>query len=291
MFEDFSVGSASPEGVSIHYRKGGAGPPLLLLHGYPQTHAMWHKIAPRLAQRFTVVCPDTRGYGASGKPVADAEDMVYSKRTMAKDMAGLMRGLGFDKFSVCGHDRGARVAYRLALDHPDAVQKLCVLDILPTYSTWRRMEKGLALGMYHWQFLAQGGGLPEKMLGADPDYYLLEKLKRWSKDFSAFAPEALEAYKVAFRDPASIAATCADYRAGATADDAIDGEDFGRRKIVAPTLVLWGEGGLARRVDDPLAIWRQWAIEVSGHALKCGHFLPEEAPDATAAALEEFLGT
>lgn len=291
MFEDFSAGSASPEGVSIHYRKGGAGPPLLLLHGYPQTHAMWHKIAPRLAQCFTVVCPDTRGYGASGKPVADAEDMVYSKRTMAKDMAGLMRGLGFDKFSVCGHDRGARVAYRLALDHTDAVQKLCVLDILPTYSTWRRMEKGLALGMYHWQFLAQGGGLPEKMLGTDPDYYLLEKLKRWSKDFSAFTPEALEAYKIAFRDPASIAATCADYRAGATADDAIDGEDFGRRKIVAPTLVLWGEGGLARRVDDPLAIWRQWAIEVSGHALKCGHFLPEEAPDATAQALEEFLGT
>jgi haloacetate dehalogenase len=289
MFEDFSVGAASPEGVSIHYRKGGTGPPLLLLHGYPQTHAMWHAMAPRLARRFTVVCPDTRGYGASGKPAADADGVVYSKRTMAKDMAGLMRGLGFGKFAVCGHDRGARVAYRLALDHPDAVVKLCVLDILPTHSTWRRMEKGLALGMYHWQFLAQGGGLPEKMIGADPDYYLLEKLKRWSKDFSAFAPEALEAYKTAFRDPASIAATCADYRAGATADDANDGEDFGRRKIVAPTLVLWGEGGLARRADDPLAIWRQWAIDVRGRALACGHFLPEEAPEATAKALEEFL--
>jgi haloacetate dehalogenase len=289
MFENFETGTASPEGVAIHYRKGGAGPPLLLLHGYPQTHILWRKMAPELAKRFTVVCPDTRGYGDSGKPVADADNQLYSKRTMAKDMVGLMRGLGFPSFAVCGHDRGARVAYRLALDHPDAVAKLCVLDILPTHATWKRMDKDLATGMYHWLFLAQAGGLPEKMIGDDPDYYLVEKLRRWSKDFSAFEPAALDAYKTAFRDPASIAATCADYRAGATSDFAHDDEDFGRRMIVAPTLVLWGEGGLAKRVADPLAIWRKWATDVSGHAIACGHFLPEEAPAETAAALLRFL--
>jgi len=290
MFEKFETGTAAPEGVPIHYRKGGTGPPLLLLHGYPQTHILWRKMAPDLAKRFTVVCPDTRGYGASGKPEADAANEIYSKRTMAKDMVGLMRGIGFSRFFVCGHDRGARVAYRLAFDHPDAVAKLCVLDILPTHATWARMDKDLATGMYHWLFLAQAGGLPEKMIGADPDYYLVEKLRRWSKDFEAFEPAALEAYKIAFRAPASIAATCADYRAGATTDFAHDSQDFGRRKIAAPTLALWGKGGLARRVADPLAIWRQWADDVSGHAIDCGHFLPEEAPEGTTAAAMRFMG-
>lgn len=289
MFEGFETGTSTPETVAIHYRKAGSGPGLLLLHGYPQTHVLWRKIAPQLAQRFTVVCPDLRGYGASGKPPAGPDFMAYAKRTMANEMVGLMHALGFRRFSVCGHDRGARVAYRLALDHPDAVERLVTLDIIPTHATWTRMDHKLARSMYHWQFLAQPDGLPEKMIGADPDYYLTETLRRWSRDFSAFEPAALEAYKSAFRDPETIRATCDDYRAGASVDFEIDAADFGRRMIAAPMLALWGQGGLARRAEDPVTVWREWATDVRGHALDCGHFLPEEDAAGTLAALDEFL--
>lgn len=289
MFEGFETGTSTPEDVAIHYRKAGSGPGLLLLHGYPQTHVLWRKVAPRLAERFTVVCPDLRGYGSSGKPPAGSDFAAYSKRTMARDMVGLMRALHINRFSVCGHDRGARVAYRLAFDHPDAVEKLVTLDIIPTHATWSRMDHKLARSMYHWQFLAQPDGLPERLIGADPDYYLTETLKRWSRDFAAFEPEALEAYKLAFRDPETIRATCDDYRAGASVDFDIDAADFGRRKIAAPVLALWGQGGLARRAEDPVTVWREWAADVRGHALDCGHFLPEEDPHGTLAAVEAFL--
>jgi haloacetate dehalogenase len=289
MFQGFETGRLAPAGVEIAFRKGGGGPGLLLLHGYPQTHVMWRKVAPALAGRFTVVCPDLRGYGASAKPASAPDFSTYSKRTMAADMAGLMAALGFDRYAVVGHDRGARVAYRLAFDRPDAVAKLVTLDIIPTHATWSRMDHNLARAMYHWQFLAQPGGLPERMIGADPDYYLTEKLRRWSKDFSAFEPEALAAYKAAFRDPETIRATCDDYRAGATVDFEIDAADFGTRKLAMPVLALWGQGGLAKRAENPLTVWREWADDVSGHALPCGHFLPEEDPAGTLKALEAFL--
>jgi haloacetate dehalogenase len=291
MFDGFQSGVSRLGEVEIFRRVGGKGPPLLLLHGYPQTHILWRKIAPDLATRFTVVCPDLRGYGASSKPVPDAANLLYSKRAMAADMVALMASLGFGKFAVAGHDRGGRVAYRMAFDHPDAVTKIATLDIVPTLANWTRMRDiSIGLSTYHWYFLAQPGGLPEKMIGNDPDFYLEEKLRRWSKDFSAFEPAALDAYKRAFRDPACIAATCADYRAGATVDVEHDRADFGVRKIEAPLLVLWGgKGRLMIEGGSQLDIWGDWAADARGFPLECGHFLPEEAPAQTLAALEAFL--
>jgi haloacetate dehalogenase len=290
MFDGFTSGVSRLGEVDIFRRIGGSGPPLLLLHGYPQTHVLWHKIAPDLAKDFTVVCPDLRGYGASSKPVPDAANLLYSKRAMAADMVALMAELGFDRFTVVGHDRGGRVAYRLALDHPHKVSKIATLDIVPTLSNWERMrDMSIGLATYHWYFLAQSGGLPEKMIRADPDFYLEATLRRWSKDFAAFEPEALAAYKRDFRDPACIAATCADYRAGASVDVEHDRADFGVRRIEAPLLTLWGGRGLTTEAGGQLDIWRRWARDVRGQAFDCGHFLPEEAPAATLAALRDFL--
>lgn len=290
MFEGFASGISRTGAVEIFRRVGGKGPPVLLLHGYPQTHVMWRKIAPDLAKDFTVVCPDLRGYGDSAKPLPDLGNLLYSKRAMAEDMVALMAGLGFDRFAVVGHDRGGRVAYRLALDHPERVAKIATLDIVPTLANWARMENmAIGLATYHWYFLAQTGGLPERMIGADPDFYLEEKLRRWSKDFAAFEPAALAEYKRAFRDPACVAATCADYRAGATTDVEHDRADFGARKIEATLLTLWGGRGLTKEAGAQLDIWRQWASDVRGQAFDCGHFLPEEAPAETLAALRSFL--
>jgi haloacetate dehalogenase len=290
MFEGFESGVSRVGEEAIFRRIGGSGPPLLLLHGYPQTHVLWRKIAPDLAKDFTVVCPDLRGYGASSKPAPDAANLLYSKRVMAADMVALMAGLGFSSFAVVGHDRGGRVAYRLAFDHPARVTKIATLDIVPTLANWERMrDMSIGLATYHWYFLAQPGGLPEKMIGADPDFYLEEKLRRWSKDFAAFEPAALAEYKRAFRDPACIAATCADYRAGATVDVEHDRADFGARKIDVPLLTLWGGRGLTPQAGGQLDIWRRWASDVRGQAFDCGHFLPEEAPAATLAALRAFL--
>ncbi|MCM0021650.1 MAG: alpha/beta hydrolase, partial [Tagaea sp.] len=217
-------------------------------------------------------------------------NLLYSKRVMAADMVALMAELGFAEFAVAGHDRGGRVAYRLALDHPARVTKIATLDIVPTLANWARMQDmSIGLATYHWYFLAQPGGLPEKMIGADPDFYLEEKLRRWSKDFASFEPAALADYKRAFRDPACIAATCADYRAGATVDVAHDRADFGTRKIQAPFLMLWGGRGLTKEAGGQLDIWRQWAADVRGQAFDCGHFLPEEAPAETLKALRAFL--
>ncbi len=290
MFPGFVQDKMRTAGAVINVRRAGSGPPVLLLHGYPQTHALWHRVAPELARRFTVIAADLRGYGDSSKPAADADHAAYSKRAMAADMIEVMRQLGFPRFAVVGHDRGGRVAYRMALDHPEVVSKLAVLDIVTTHTMWTRMDKALATASYHWLFLMQPGGLPETMIGKDPGYYLCETLRRWARPGFEFAPEAMAEYVRCFSDPACIHAACEDYRAGGTIDFEHDKQDFGTKKIVCPVLALWGSGGIAKRSDDPLSAWRPWADDVRGHAIPgCGHFLPEEAPEETLKGLESFL--
>jgi haloacetate dehalogenase len=292
MFPGFSQHRISTTGAEINLRRGGSGPPVLLLHGYPQTHVCWHRVAPVLARRFTVIAGDLRGYGDSSKPASAKDHAPYSKRVMAQDMVEMMAALGFQEFAVVGHDRGGRVAYRMALDHPRVVRKLGVIDIVPTYTTWMRMQMGRGMATYHWFFLAQPDGLPERLIGHDPGYYLKEKLRRWSGSMDAFPDEIVAEYVRCFSDPACVHATCEDYRAGATIDFELDQADYKRRKIVCPVLAIWGEHGFARGSDDsstPLADWREWADDVRGHGIRSGHFLPEEVPAETVKALEEFL--
>jgi haloacetate dehalogenase len=284
IFDGFELATLDVGEARIRYRRGGNGPGLLLLHGHPQTHAMWHALAPRLAADFTVVCADLRGYGESSKPPTTADHEPYSKRAMARDQAGLMEELGFDRFSLAGHDRGGRVAYRLALDHPDRVERLAVLDIIPTSEMWHRMDRRLGLVDWHWFFLAQPAPFPETLIGADPDAYYFRG------DRSRFHPEALEDYLRCVSDPATIHAMCEDYRAGAGIDVELDEADRAAgRKITCPVLVLWA-GPDELGWFDPVAIWREWAVDVRGRALDCGHFLAEEAPDETYAELAAFFG-
>lgn len=290
MFEGFTVRDIPANGTVIHTRTAGQGAPLLLLHGYPQTGAMWHAIAPALARSYTVVVPDLRGYGASAKPPAGEGNGNYSKRTMARDMVDVMAALGFPTFNVAGHDRGGRVAYRLAIDHPAAVRRLAVLDIVPTWEMWETWGRATGLAGYHWTFLAQPGGLPERLIGADPLYFLHQCLQRWAgKDF-VFDPAALAEYEAAFSDPETIRASCDDYRAGATIDVEIDAADARKGRVTCPTLVLWGESGVGRRRDGILETWKAWAPDVRGLPITCGHFLPEEAPGPVLAAFLEFFG-
>ena len=293
MFEGFEQRRVAVSGTEINLRLGGSGPALLLLHGYPQTHVMWHRIAPRLAERFTVVCADLRGYGDSGKPesglpIGDSGHAAYSKRAMAGDQAEVMTALGFERFSVVGHDRGARVTHRLLLDHGARVDKAAVLDIAPTLEMYEATDRAFAEAYYHWFFLIQPFDLPERMIGADPDYYLEKKIGKWSKVGGCFTPETLAEYKRCFRDPATIHATCEDYRAAATIDLEHDRADRDRR-VTPPLLVLWGQLGVIERCYDVLGLWRQRAEMVEGRALPCGHFLAEEAPEETLAALLAFL--
>ncbi len=289
MFAGFSQHRMKVNGVEINFRRAGTGRPLLLLHGYPQTHAMWHAVAPGLARRYTVIAADLRGYGDSGKPAGDADHRIYSKRTMAQDMLALMAALGWQRFAVAGHDRGGRVAYRLALDHPEAVERLAVLDIVTTHTMWMNMNKASAQAGYHWLFLSQPDGLPERMIGHDPEWYLRETLRRWTAPGFAFAPEAMAEYVRCFNDPAAIHAACEDYRAGASIDFELDSADLGRRTIGCPVLALWGQAGIARRYSDVISAWQPWAADVRGQAIACGHFLAEEAPQETLTALEAFL--
>ncbi|MGD0119098.1 MAG: alpha/beta hydrolase, partial [Candidatus Binatus sp.] len=272
--------------------QGGSGPPLLLLHGYPQTHVIWHKVAPRLAERFTLVIPDLRGYGASSKPATDKEHLPYSKRAMALDMVELMRALGFDRFDVAGHDRGARVTYRMALDHPDRVRRAATLDIIPTIEQFERVDRFGARAIYHWYFLTQPAPFPETLIGKDPDYFLEHSLGAWRGSPDAFTPEALAAYREAFRNPEVIRATCEDYRAGITCDCKFDEADrVAGRKIALPMLALWGVLGRPNRGAGILEVWKNWATDVRGKGLECGHFIPEEAPDALTEELLAFFGT
>ncbi|MFL5411467.1 MAG: alpha/beta fold hydrolase [Myxococcales bacterium] len=284
MLEGFEPLTVETGGAVIHAVRRGEGPPLLLLHGYPQTLAMWHRVAPRLAETFTVVAADLRGYGNSSKPDGGPDHAGYSKRAMAQDQVELMRHLGFDAFFVAGHDRGGRVGHRMALDHPERVRKLAVLDIVPTRTMFAQVNQYLATVYWHWFFLIQPFDLPERMIGADPEFFVRNFFSRLGS--GALAPEAVAEYVRAFRDPAVIHASCEDYRAAASIDLEHDSAGLSS-KVTCPLLAVWGAKGRIAQMFDVLAAWRERATDVSGRALDCGHYLPEEAPDET---LRELLG-
>ncbi len=288
LFPGFEPRRISTSGAEINAMIGGRGRPLLLLHGYPQTHAMWHRIAPRLAEHFTVVCTDLRGYGDSSKPPGDADHRAYSKRAMAQDQVEVMQTLGFRRFMVAGHDRGGRVAHRMARDHTERIERLAVLDISPTATMYAKTDQAFATAYYHWFFLIQPYDLPERLIGADPAYYLRKKLGGWGSAIDHFDRRAYAEYERCFCDPAVIHASCEDYRAAATLDLAHDAADAGR-KLECPVLVLWGARGVVHRLFDPIADWSAVAHNVRGKALPCGHYLAEEAPDETYSELLAFF--
>lgn len=285
MFDGFALERVDVGDAVLRVRHGGSGPPVLLLHGHPQTHAMWHRVAPRLAERFTVVAPDLRGYGDSSAPAARPDHAQASKRAMALDNVRLMERFGFRRFAVAGHDRGGRVAYRMALDQPEVVTHLAVLDIVPTIDAWERADRDWLLDYWHWAFLAQPEPTPERLLAADADAYYLPNR-------SLFAPDALADYLTAVQRPQVIHSMCEDYRAGAGIDVEIDAADRAAgRRIACPILALWSRTDLGRW-HDVLAVWRRWADQpgaVTGRELGVGHYLAEEAPDEVADALRDFF--
>jgi haloacetate dehalogenase len=278
----------------VHAMVGGSGPPLLLLHGYPQSHLMWHAAAPLLADRHTVVAADLAGYGDSFHPAPTPDHAAHGKRAMALDQVESMAALGFDRFAVAGHDRGGRVAYRMALDHPDRVQRLAVLDIVPTGEVWRRADRDFARGYWHWAFLAQPAPLPERMISGDPqaffDFFVRAGMGLGAEP-GRYPREVMDAYRSLLDDPATVEAMCEDYRAGASVDVALDDADReAGRRIACPVLVLWAaRGALPRFYPDVLDAWRPWAPDVSGEALDATHFLAEDRPDETTARLLAFL--
>ena len=284
LFPGFAVHDIETGGARVHARSGGSGDPVLLLHGYPQTHAIWHRVAPRLAGAFTVVAADLRGYGDSGKPPSAPDHAPYSKRAMAQDLVEAMERLGFRSFHLVGHDRGGRVAHRLALDHPDRVRTLTVLDIAPTRHMYGRTDFAFARAYYHWFFLIQPEPLPERLIGADPDFFLRTKIGSGAAGLAPFDEAAMAEYLRCFRDPATIHASCEDYRASAGIDLAHDEADL-ERKVAAPILALWGARGVVHRCFDVLGAWRERAASVEGGPLACGHYIAEEAPDALLAQL------
>lgn len=289
MFEGFIEFDLETSGTSIHGRRGGQGPPVLLLHGIPETHLMWHRVAPLLAERFTVVATDLRGYGASGKPPSTPDHAPYSMRALAGDQIEVMRALGHERFSVVGHDRGARCAYRMALDHPRVVERLAVLDIVPTGDAFDRADKDFSLGFWVWSFLAAPEPVPEQLVAGAPEVIVNHMLDAWSDRPDAFPAEQRDAYVEQFRDPATVHAICEQYRAAATLDYQHDQADRGTRRITCPTLALWSESGPLAVWYRPLEIWRAWCDQVDGAPIPAGHFLPEEVPDLTAHHLIEFL--
>ena len=291
MFEEFVEEQVTlSNGISIRVRHKGTGSPVLLLHGYPQTSACWHAVAPHLLNAgYCVVIPDLRGYGGSDKPDSTADHSPYSKREMAMDQVLLMQQLGHEQFYLVGHDRGGRVAHRLALDHPEQVLKIAVLDIAPTISMYQQTDKLFATAYYHWFFLIQPTPLPETLIAANPDFYLRSKLAAWGRSgMSAYNDSAIEEYINYFADWSAIHASCEDYRAAATIDLQHDTADEEKR-IQCPLLALWGEKGLLEQLYDVLAFWREKADMVEGRGLPCGHFLPEEEPERTSLALIEFF--
>jgi haloacetate dehalogenase len=279
-------------GAEIFARIGGSGPPLLLLHGYPQTHSMWHKVAPELMRSYSCVMADLRGYGFSSCPPNSADNRQYSKRVMAEDMIALMRSLGHERFAMIGHDRGARVGYRMALDHPRTVTCLAVLDIMTTFDMWQNFSVAMAMKAYHWLFLAQPHPLPEMLIESAPIAFLDYTIARWTKtkDLSSFDPRALAEYRLHFSTPEHIHATCNDYRAGQSCDLADDEADRAQgRKIDCPLLALWGDSGIPAAMNDLKPLWSRWAKTVTTGVVAAGHFLPEENSQATLDHLVPFL--
>jgi haloacetate dehalogenase len=293
LFEGFDVADVPTPRGTVHARVGGDGPPLLALHGYPQTHLMWHPVAAALAERFTVVAADLPGYGDSFLPEVADDHVPHSKRALAGDLVAAMAALGHDRFAVAGHDRGGRVGYRMGLDHPDTVTRLAVLDIVPTGEIWARADARFALGYWHWGFLAQPAPLPERLILGDPDAFTVAVQRMGLKPGDARYPEeVVAAYQAQWRDPAHVEAMCEDYRAGATIDRQLDDEDRGQRQIGCPVLALWaGFGALPFFYEDPLELWRPFAPSVTGHAVDgASHFIVEDAPDQVASSLTEFFG-
>jgi haloacetate dehalogenase len=287
LFPGFGTRRVRTAGATIHLETGGSGEPVLLLHGYPQTHAMWHKVAPELAREYTVVCPDLRGYGDSSKPKGLPGHANYSKRAMALDMAQVMSALGHERFHVVGHDRGARVAHRLARDHGRRVRSLTVLDISPTLKMYRSTNLQFAKAYWHWFFLIQEAPLPEQMLEGQVPFYILKRLGRGKSGLQHFAKEAMAEYVRAFQDPRTLHSTCEDYRAAATIDLIHDQRE--KSKLKMPLLALWGKHGVIEALFNCLADWREVASDVRGRALPCGHFIPEEKPRELLAELRRFL--
>lgn len=294
LFPGFEEHTIEGDGADIFVRTGGSGNPLLLIHGFPQTGAMWHTIAQQLAEHFFVVIPDIRGYGRSSKPANTADNLPYSKRAMANDLIAVMERLGHGRFAVAGHDRGGRVAYRMALDHHAQVGTLVTLDIVPTIEQWKMLAhvRG-AVDSYHWPFLARPHPFPERMIEANADFYLDTTLAAWTAQntLDAFSEQALNDYRTHFRNPDVIHAMCNDYRAGATCDVDHDQTALDEaRKITAPMLAMWGEAGFGKKAAaSPLDVWKRWATNVSGVAINSGHFMAEEAPDETLGAMLPFL--
>jgi len=288
MFEGFTTSKVETTGAMIHAVTGGTGPPVLLLHGYPETHTMWHKIAPKLAENHTVVAADLRGYGDSSKPADGENHSGYSKRAMAQDQVEVMHYFGFDKFAVIGHDRGGRVAHRMAADHRDRVTKLAVLDIVPTHKIYHNVTKEFATAYYHWFFLIQPAPFPETLIGNSLEFFVNRQFRALMPD--KVTPEAFAEYARCLKNPATTHAACEDYRAAASIDLQHDDADLSR-KLVCPVLALWAERGAMHRQFDVLATWRERADNVSGKALPGGHFLAEEVPDQTLAELKAFLAS
>jgi haloacetate dehalogenase len=286
-FEAFDIATT---GTTIHGRRGGDGSPVLLLHGIPETHIMWHRVAPQLAERFTVVATDLRGFGDSGTPPSTPDHAPYSMREIARDQLEVMHALGFDQFSVVGHDRGARCAYRMALDHADAITRLAVLDIVPTGEAFRRADMDFSLGFWVWSFLAADEPVPEQLIARAPDVLVNHMLDAWSDDRDVFPAEVRAQYVANFSDPERIHAICEEYRAAATLDYQHDEADRGKRRITCPTLALWSHTGAVAAWYEPLEVWKAWADHVEGGPISAGHFIPEEAPDETTRRLVDFLG-
>jgi len=294
MFEGFSNENIEAGEVRVFARRAGSGPPLLLLHGFPETHVMWRDVAPNLAQEFAVICADLRGYGSSSCPASAPDHHPYSKRTMAADMVNVMAALGFSEFAVAGHDRGGRVAYRLALDHPERVTRVAVLDVLPTEVAWAHADANFALGYWPWSVLAQASPLPERMLSQIAEAVVGNALDTWGPNIREVPASVRRAYAEALRDPAHAHAICEEYRASATIDRLHDRADVDSgRRIRCPLLALWSAGGPLdtwyQAQTGPLALWRKWADDVQGQAINGGHFFPEQSPDETAALLRSFF--
>jgi haloacetate dehalogenase len=287
-FPRFTQRRIETSGASINLVTGGSGPPLLLLHGYPQTHVMWRKVAPRLAQDFTVVIPDLRGYGDSSKPPAGTDFAAYSKRALARDQVEVMAALGHQRFAVAGHDRGARVTHRLLRDHPDKITRAASLDIVPTLHRFETIDQKAATGSWHWFFLLQGRGLPERLIGNDSEFFLRHMFGSLLRDRGAIEPAAFAEYLRCFANPETIRATCDEYRAGASIDLVHDRADL-PAKVKPPLLILWGTHSGQGSGYDLLKVWRDHADEVSGHGIDSGHFIPEEKPDEVYAALKGFF--